>query len=279
MGNTLRNIREQLPPRTEYLAISLIGYTCLNKIFHKIGGSILGQDYWGSLEQPRKDRAVLYLLSLVNACLLTGMSVVELYKNYKSCQDIPSTEAHDGTAPSENLLELCNRISRRGIEHPERMKAGYGILHLLCGYLLHDFFKTMVDWAKYKDEWIHHAVSISLLLSVFVFARNPDTRAYPGIGASIGLIEASTIPLNIMWILRETGKNQSVAYRLSSYVFALLFLTVRWVWIPNLCFKVIFKLPAIDNVKIVRPFLTGLCGLQYFWGFKIINAIRTGKMG
>lgn len=261
----------QLPPRASYIVGGAVGYALLGKVLLHTGQLVFGAAKWAEMSAERKERAVLYMLSLINAGLMTTLGVREI-------NDIRKQLPREAGEP---FLDYCNRVSLEGTKSEERLARSYGYLNMLCGYMLHDFFRTIQDWAKYKDQWLHHVLSLGLLLSLFSFAQRPDVRHYVGVGSSILLIETSTVPLNVMWLMKEAGRGEGLPVKICALLFVLCFATLRLVGAPNLVFRLIYRWPKIDQPMfgLVRPLLAGAVGLQFFWAYRIALALRSGRMG
>ena len=261
-----------LPPRASWVLLGILGYSMAGKIArHHVMDKIFGKAIWDGLSAERQDRAVLYLLSTINATMLTVIGLKNMYHIYKT-----SPKRKRG----ENLLDYLNRLSMVSTEREDQVVEGYGVLNLMSGYMLHDFVKTIHEWAKYKDQWFHHAVSLGLLSSVIGLSRMPEARSYAGLGNSIVIMDASTVFLNICWFLRETGRTQSPFYRLSLFLFVSLFFGLRLVLIPNLLLRQIWRLPHIEKpvFGLIKPLFVGALGLQFYWAFQIAKGLLSRKL-
>ncbi len=52
----------------------------------------------------------------------------------------------------------------------------WGIIIVVNGYLLHDFFATRKEWIKYPDQCIHHIAGLGIC-SALVFAQ-PQVQSW-----------------------------------------------------------------------------------------------------
>lgn len=254
------------------MLVGIVGYTVAGRLAREhLMARLFGEAAWAGMSGDRQHRAVLYVLSTVNAAALTAIGLKNMAEIYRSSPP---------KRPDELVLEYLNRLSQTSMEREEHVVEGYGALNLMSGYMLHDFLSTIHEWARYKDQWFHHVFSLGLLGSIFQFARIPQARQYVGLGNSIVIMDASTVFLNLCWFLRESGRSNTRFYRFCLAMFVSLFFALRCVLIPNLVFNLIYKLPHVSEPLFggVKPLLAGAVGLQFYWAWHILKGLASRKL-
>ncbi len=109
------------------------------------------------------------------------------------------------------------------VQDPRDASGTWGVIMVVCGYLVHDFWATRKEWLQYPDQLLHHIAGIGIT-SVLVLAQPSGATRYTG---HYMLLESSTIFLNTMWMMKECGLDSGFLYRLFSYIFLALFTVTR----------------------------------------------------
>lgn len=130
----------------------------------------------------------LYILSIVNASVITAYSI------YK-------------------MLVLRDSHNTRGCTR---------LLASALGYFCHDFVAMRREFKNDRGMLIHHILGISLITMVMKGQENVKRFVAP-----VAMIELSTIFLSGMWLLRETGRSNTIAYKLCLGAFASTFFGTR----------------------------------------------------
>ena len=101
---------------------------------------------------------------------------------------------------------------------------------VILGYFVHDAIASIPTWSTYPADVIHHLLAFAILGSG---VRDPTLlRAAP----HLGLVEISTVFLNLAWLCRELRSVESVkrpagaVYRASTLAFAGSFTLLRVLW-------------------------------------------------
>eukprot|EP00735_Rhodelphis_limneticus_P008937 TRINITY_DN2400_c0_g2::TRINITY_DN2400_c0_g2_i1::g.20850::m.20850 TRINITY_DN2400_c0_g2::TRINITY_DN2400_c0_g2_i1::g.20850 ORF type:complete len:260 (-),score=32.06,TRAM_LAG1_CLN8/PF03798.11/2e+03,TRAM_LAG1_CLN8/PF03798.11/2.5e-18 TRINITY_DN2400_c0_g2_i1:877-1599(-) len=187
---------------------------------------------YSSMSPSRQDRFDLYVLSFLHALIISIACVHKL------------------------LFTETNKEEQH-----------YGLLSFLFGYFIHDFWATRQDWIKYPADAYHHLLAISCASAVFMADMQEIQMMLP----KYGLLEISTLFLNIAWILREF-KIDNAFSAFCTNMFAFLFFVLRIVWFPYCIFVPEFTDPEfIQAIGIVRYILWGAQALQFYWFWLILK--------
>jgi hypothetical protein len=116
---------------------------------------------------------------------------------------------------------------------------------------------------------MHHVVGIAAV-SLLLQLRD-GMRILPG----LMLIELSTIPLNLSWLMRELGAKRTITYQLTMMIFVLLFTLLRVVWFGIFLLTLIVKMPKFwTSLGMLRPLAVTGYILQLYWFKKILQLLR-----
>jgi len=149
---------------------------------------------FAGVDAGRQRRIVLYILSLIHAAAVTGVSV------YYMATQTSSTRVLTSTIP------------------------------MMFGYFLNDFIATRADWAKYKADFMHHVLAFSILGALMRMLDH--TPGLVGVIPPMMVVELSTVFLDIAWLLREMGLDGTWLANACRVAFVLSFFLTRVVWLP-----------------------------------------------
>jgi hypothetical protein len=196
-----------------------------------------------ALGAERQARFTTYMMSLLHATAIVGLSVVRL-------------------ARAERPLAIPPTTSRRLMNQ---------LKTFMLGYFLNDFWATRQDWRAHPDAVVHHLLALGILVELL----RPEGRALNPYLPSFAVVELSTIVLNAMWILKELGRGGGTAYRVLSVVFAVLFVLLRCVWLPvtTICAE---RRKLLATYPQTRALLWLACALQWYWLALIVRKLQGG---
>jgi hypothetical protein len=141
--------------------------------------------------------------------------------------------------------------------------------HMLAfstGYFLADTYFARKSLLKAWDYSIHHVFAIALSF------RAAATRGTERFVSHFLIGEATTILLNLLWVLRKIDAEDTVAYKVTGGLFALLYGLIRVYWFPFFTYKLFTEHPRIrDGLGPVSYTMIGVCGLQFFWYYRILR--------
>ena len=89
------------------------------------------------------------------------------------------------------------------------------------------------------------------------------------------LIELSTVPLNMSWLLTKAGMGESALTQLSLVTFAGAFFALRVLWLPYALYSTAGKHPKVwkDLGVAGRCSLYVAQGLQWYWGSLVAKKV------
>jgi hypothetical protein len=121
--------------------------------------------------------------------------------------------------------------------------------------------------------FVHHVFGIALTGSAI--SAPPSVKKYVPI---FGTVELSTIFLSIMWLMRETGNTKGKGFKINMALFALSFFVTRIIAMPAYLKKVWHE-HDFSLLGATRYAFIGLCGLNAFWGVKILKMAKAQMAG
>lgn len=151
---------------------------------------------------------------------------------------------------------------------PSSPNAVLQALSILTGYLMHDMYATRADWMQYPADSIHHVLGIGLAASDIY--KGALLHYIPGLFS----VELSSIPLSMMWLLRQAGKESSRAYTATMAAFVVSFFATRLLYMPRVIWKMRKDPVGWARLGRLRYVLYAIQALQVYWGAKIAALAR-----
>jgi hypothetical protein len=141
------------------------------------------------------------------------------------------------------------------------------IVPFVFGYFIADNLMYSVPqfFAGHYDYFLHHLVSIILILGMINVTGNP-LRFIP----HLMICEVSTLFFNFAWFIRKKDRPKTSFIKFLEYMFAITFFLTRNINMPCMLYALresLFKYPIIGAVFVPIVFL------QYFWLYKIIHGL------
>ncbi len=191
-----------------------------------------------ALDKQRQGRFDLYVLSLINSAFI---GLTSLYK-----------------------VLLCDT---------ERdLYLNLGMMVFIFGYFIHDFWATRHEWQRYPADAIHHVAAFFVCIGMLGTQLRETVPLVPW----FGLVELSTILVDINWIQREF-KDDEARTKLVSVLFAVTFFTTRVVIMPYQIFKMSVMSDIFSRhwlMRVLQVALLAAQGLQFYWFRKIVIMIQ-----
>lgn len=253
-----------------FVPLGAVAYAGLGHLLRRSGlleRLLLIERASSSLGVEGRERAVLYVLSTVHAAAMTSYAVADIRRVWQS---------EPRRQEDESALEYLQRVARGLMRSESNVVHGLWALNFTTGYMLHDCLATVADWSKYKDQTVHHLLTLGTLSASWQLASNAQLRGYAGLSPLFFVVDASTIFLNLMWLLRSAGRTNTRLYKFCVVAFILLFFLLRLVHAPNLVFNVLFKLPHIGSLLggFMKPLFLLALALQFYWALQILSGIK-----
>jgi hypothetical protein len=143
------------------------------------------------------------------------------------------------------------------------------VVMFTVGYLTEDALSTLSEWSTSPDWAIHHILGIGLCMpTIWVPKMTRFVHLW-------GLVEWSTVFLDLMWFARELGGEKSRAFKLSALSFALSYFFWRCIWMPGSWITLHFKYwPVVRSLGAGRLFFDLILLLQGWWAVAIFKNLR-----
>eukprot|EP00736_Rhodelphis_marinus_P009874 Rmarinus@m.18276 len=190
-------------------------------------------NFYGCLSDSRRDRYDLYVLSIIHAIMVTSYGAIKL-----ASEGFPST-------PHWNDI----------------------VATLTFGYFVHDFWATRAEWMKYKLDVFHHILGMSGC-ALGLYVQNAQLFA---IVPAFLICEGSTISLNMMWFMRESGSTDSLMYHAFKLSFATTFFLTRVVWLPFVMYYVQSHMTVFHEYPLFALTMYAVTALQFYWFKGIVS--------
>lgn len=211
-----------------------ISYISLNTIYHNVD-SILNLIFTSSfqrLEEKRKHKFRLLVLSLINAILATAFCGYQL---------LTSTN-----------ISMCVYLAV-----------------FIVAYFMHDMYQSRHTWLKHPVDVVHHILGI-LIIGIGIY-QDSLLRFAP----HFGIVEISTIPLDIALMMRELYGEKGIIFSISSKLFAISFFSSRIVWMTFVIVNHLFLNEEVSEilskVGILKYGIIAVLLLQFYWFIKIVQ--------
>lgn len=138
---------------------------------------------------------------------------------------------------------------------------------LTMGFLLSDLVSTRHEWLVHPSFVVHHIIGIVLVY----FGMTAIPKELDRVIGPIVFLEASTIFLDLMYLLKVFGLGNSPLYHLCMKAFVAIFFVVRVILLPLYVRHLRANMPTVWRVMQFpgQLGLTSLCGLQWYWFSKI----------
>lgn len=199
------------------------------------------------LEGRQRERAVLYVNSMIHAVCVTAYAV---YKLISDLNERPSVKEQLTNADDQNLL----------------------IGAFTFGYFINDFIQMRQDWFTHPVDVIHHVVAF------LVCAGALSSKLASHFVPHYLLVEGSTIFLDAMWFCRSCNDTSSKVFRWSKYAFAATFFALRVVWMPALTAFVVAKRNEVfTDLGLTGKALIPACILQWYWFAGVLRVALGAK--
>ncbi|RYG46229.1 hypothetical protein EON67_09790, partial [archaeon] len=198
-------------------------------------------------------RAGLYLNSSIHAIVTAGAAGALIFKCGALSSDTSIRVAPDSVCVGAGLV------------HESSIRV---LLAFSFGYFLHDFVATMPTWLAYPADFVHHFVSLTLVLSAGLSAPCAHVAVH------VLLCELSTPFFNTMWFMQKLGAQDSRIVTVSSAMFVLLFTACRILYLPYSTFMLGVKhSDFIARLPHAVVALLVLDVLNLFWFSKIVTKV------
>ena len=162
---------------------------------------ILGRQPWYRLLQAKSDRTKLfelYILSIVNAAIMSGHS---MYK-----------------------LLCCEEGDTHGVTR---------MLSTALGYFLHDFIAMRYEFVNDKGMLLHH--TLCLAMTTTVLTKDSGVKKFVPM---VAVTELSSVFLGARWLLLELGLGTSSLYNGVLFSFATSFFVTRILGLQRYLYKI-----------------------------------------
>jgi len=141
---------------------------------------------------------------------------------------------------------------------------------ITAGYFLEDSWSTRHEWTTKSQYAVHHALTLGM--SAMTLWNTGFTRFV----YLWGLVEWSTVWLDIMWFVRTVYGEQSRAFKPVALTFVTTFFVCRMVWMPAVWIAVHKQYPDVLAKFGVTKLFYNLClVLQAWWFVVIIQNLRS----
>lgn len=155
------------------------------------------------------------------------------------------------------------------VDKPEDQKGIRNQMAFTLGYFVQDLIATMPDWIAHPQELIHHVAAITVILGCM--ACKCVTEYIP----RFLIVESSTVALDLMWFLKETGNASTTLYKVTTITFATLFAATRVVWMPYALMEVMHnQKEKFKGLGPARFALAPVTALQFYWFYRILLMLR-----
>lgn len=237
-------------------------YYVLRLVSERVIRYLLGPEK--ASQEARVLRASLFVLSTVNAIIGTLFSKDQEPK----LKRFEKWERETGEDKDINREQVAFGMENV-LQNSQRLTLS------LLGYLLHDLITILPQWRRYKADVAHHVVGWVIGLCILLQPREM-LRFVPG----ITMLEASTIPLNLMWITNEYPAVRDLPLvgrtllnpRLLQPVFIASFTYLRMIWYPLFFNRIRVDKPRVwaEVLGVSRQaFVVLQYGIHVFW-FKLL---------
>lgn len=190
---------------------------------------------WYKLLQKKSDRTKLFELYILG---IVNAGIITGYSGYKLLTGSTSTQG-------------ATRV-----------------LATALGYFLHDFIAMRREFKNDKGMLLHHVIGIVVSVAVMSAGRGVKQHIPP-----FGMMELSTIFLDSMWLLRETGNSKTRVYKACLVAFATAFFGTRIVVLPTRLWQV-WDEKSFSKLGYARHLMLALVLLNLYWFKKIVGMAR-----
>lgn len=119
---------------------------------------------------------------------------------------------------------------------------------------------------KMKREMVLNHIIPIYVLTPYIYNNNSINEDYLKLLAYIFLSEASTIPLNICYIMNKIGKTKNIIFKISGGMVLILYIPFRLIMHPFVLYKLF-----IMNEYLYSSIELFLLLLNYYWFGKLLN--------
>jgi len=163
--------------------------------------------------------------------------------------------------------QIRNRSSSKAVHRRSRLFQDLGAS--VTGYFVHDLFVNRQQLWERPDDLFHHVAGFLVTVPISLASRR-TMSVLPA--AEFFSLEASTLPLNLAFLLRHHGHVRLAGA--CTRLFAGLFFLLRMVWLPYLIYRTERDNgAAFSRLRTARIATYLLTVLQYYWGSIILRKL------
>jgi len=119
---------------------------------------------------------------------------------------------------------------------------------------------------KMKREMVLHHIIPIYIISPYIYYNNQISEEYLRLLAFTFLSEASTVPLNICFIMNKIGKTKNIIFKISGTMVLLLFIPFRLIMHPFVFCKLLYMNQYLySGIELI------LLLLNYYWFGKLLK--------
>lgn len=146
-----------------------------------------------------------------------------------------------------------------------------GLMLSIVGYLIYDLISSFKLILERPSDLLHHVLGVGIGIASLKKIVNQYVHY-------LIIVEGSTIALDISLILKELDFEDTLAYNISGYSFAILFFCLRVVWMPLFSLYILKQNPQMyANFGPMKYAYIIVCFLQFYWFNLILKRFKEVK--